>query len=137
MNRRAFLRALAAGSVAAVIGEAPRALAPRFFTGGLIRPNARMVLPGPCSVLTPRAMATLGIPSRRALAAWKADKAMRVTTIVIELAPRVVESIARRDHPAVRVAMAAVARAQAAIIEAEPPPWADLSGERVVARWKG
>ena len=61
MKRREFLKALAAGSVAAVIGEAPRAPAPRFYTGGFVRvpSNARMVLPGPCSVLTPWAIAQL------------------------------------------------------------------------------
>lgn len=71
MKRREFLKAGAAGTLAILFGEAPRALAPRalaprFYTGGVIRISGRKVLAGHCSILTPRAMAKLGYRAGKA-----------------------------------------------------------------------
>lgn len=74
-------------------------------------------------------------PTRRDLAAWKADKAHRIAIIIIKLAPRMVESVARREPPAARLAMAAQGKLEADLINAEVPPW--LERGRVIARWKG
>ena len=82
MKRREFLKALVGGSVAAVIGEAPRALAPRFHSGGLIRPSGLMVLPGPCSILTPRAMAKLGYRAGKASRTVREIRALQLAIVL-------------------------------------------------------
>lgn len=99
MNRRSFLRALAAGSVAAVIGEAPRVLtAPPqfhgrgtrvFHTGGIVRAGERVVVAlDRVTRLSHKAAAALGAQNRAAL---------RMSTVFLKLGPRILESVGVRE----------------------------------------
>lgn len=128
MNRRSFLRALAAGSVAAVIGEAPRVLTgPRVFhTGGLVTGGGIARLNhGVSSFAGEMAkLAKVGAPAAEAAA-----KALRVSMITLNLAPRFLESMKRGEPAAVRMGMLAVADAQIAVIESEEPPRFHEGGE--------
>lgn len=118
MNRRSFLRALAAGSVAAVIGEAPRVLTgPRaFHSGGIVRAGERVI---------PLSHGHSSVTILRLNAA----KALRSATIVLDLAPRFLESFARKEPVAKRMSMLEVAQAQLDAIEREGSPRLHEGGE--------